>query len=116
MVMSLSRLHFRGDRKGILSIVNNRPVRCPLTYKALDYAYSDLIPRGRHPFAVVVVTVNPNHLDVNIHPTKKEIKYSNGNEVYVAIQRALIASSAPGKDRSQRSRSGSRKRRVPLSG
>ena len=85
-------LHFRGDRKGILSIVNNRPVRCPLTYKALDYAYSDLIPRGRHPFAVVVVTVNPNHLDVNIHPTKKEIKYSNGNEVYVAIQRALIAS------------------------
>ncbi len=85
-------LHFRGDRKGILSIVNNRPVRCPLTYKALDYAYSDLIPRGRHPFAVVVVTVNPKHLDVNIHPTKKEIKYSNGNEVYVAIQRALIAS------------------------
>ncbi|CAN5142927.1 DNA mismatch repair endonuclease MutL [soil metagenome] len=85
-------LHFRGDRKGILSIVNNRPVRCPLTYKALDYAYSDLIPRGRHPFAVVVVTVNPSHLDVNIHPTKKEIKYSNGNEVYVSIQRALIAS------------------------
>lgn len=84
-------LHFRGDRKGILSIVNNRPVRCPLTYKALDYAYSDLIPRGRHPFAVIVVNVNPNHLDVNIHPTKKEIKYSNGNEVYITIQRALIA-------------------------
>ncbi|MBS2001412.1 MAG: DNA mismatch repair endonuclease MutL [Cyanobacteria bacterium SZAS LIN-5] len=84
-------LHFRGDRKGILSIVNNRPVRCPLTYKALDYAYSDLIPRGRHPFAVVVVDVNPTNLDVNIHPTKKEIKYSNGNEVYIAIQRALMA-------------------------
>ncbi len=84
-------MHFRGDRKGILSIVNTRPVRCPLTLKALDYAYSDLIPRGRHPFAVVVVTVNPNHLDVNIHPTKKEIKYSNGNEVYVSIQRALIS-------------------------
>lgn len=84
-------LHFRGDRKGILSIVNKRPVRCPLTYKALDYAYSDLIPRGRHPFAVIVVDVNPNNLDVNIHPTKKEIKYSNGNEVYISIQRALIA-------------------------
>jgi DNA mismatch repair protein MutL len=84
-------LHFRGDRKGILSIVNSRPVRCPLTYKALDYAYSDLIPRGRHPFAVVVVNVDPKSLDVNIHPTKKEIKYSNGNEVYISIQRALIA-------------------------
>jgi len=42
-------LHFRGDRKGILSIVNKRPVRCALTYRALDYAYSDLIPRGKYP-------------------------------------------------------------------
>ncbi len=40
-------VHFRGDRKAILTMVNNRPVRCPLTYKALEYAYSDLIPRGK---------------------------------------------------------------------
>ncbi|MGH9550842.1 MAG: DNA mismatch repair endonuclease MutL [Terriglobales bacterium] len=83
-------LHFRGDRKGILSIVNRRPVRCPLTYKALDYAYSDLIPRGRHPFAVVTIEIDADKVDVNIHPTKKEIKYSNGNEVYMTVQRALV--------------------------
>lgn len=90
-------LHFRGDRKGILSIVNQRTVRCPLIYKALDYAFSDLIPRGRHPLAVIALTVNPQQLDVNIHPTKKEIKYSNGNEVYVAVQRALISALRPAK-------------------
>ncbi|PZM83304.1 MAG: DNA mismatch repair endonuclease MutL [Candidatus Melainabacteria bacterium] len=83
-------VHFRGDRKAILTMVNNRPVRCPLTYKALEYAYSDLIPRGRHPFAVIAIEVDPSHVDVNIHPTKKEIKYSQGNEVYLTVQRAIV--------------------------
>ncbi|MBC7997379.1 MAG: DNA mismatch repair endonuclease MutL [Leptolyngbya sp.] len=83
-------VHFRGDRKAILTTVNNRPVRCPLTYKALEYAYSDLIPRGRHPFAVIAIEIDPAHVDVNIHPTKKEIKYSQGNEVYLTIQRAIV--------------------------
>lgn len=83
-------VHFRGDRKAILTMVNNRPVRCPLTYKALEYAYSDLIPRGRHPFAVISIELDPQHVDVNIHPTKKEIKYSQGNEVYLTVQRAIV--------------------------
>ncbi len=81
--------HFRGDRKGILTIVNGRAVRCPLTLKALDYAFSDLIPRGRYPLAVVVLEIDPGQVDVNIHPTKKELKYSHGNEIYLTIQRAL---------------------------
>lgn len=84
-------LHFRGDRKGILTIVNRRAVRCPLTYKALDYVYSDLIPRGRYPLAVVTLELDPSVVDVNIHPTKKELKYQNGNEIYITIQRALAA-------------------------
>ncbi len=82
--------HFRGDRKCILSIVNNRAVRCPLTYKALDYAYSDLIPKGKYPLAVLTVTIDPHQVDVNIHPTKKEVKYTSGNEVYSVIQRSLL--------------------------
>ena len=81
--------HFRGDRKGILSVVNQRPVRCPLTYKALEYAYSDLIPRGRHPFAVINIQIDPEHIDVNIHPTKKEIKYTDSNAIYMALHRAI---------------------------
>ncbi|MBP9093578.1 DNA mismatch repair endonuclease MutL [bacterium] len=81
--------HFRGDRKGILTIVNGRAVRCPLTYKALDYAFSDLIPRGRYPLAVVQLEIDPGQVDVNIHPTKKELNYTHGNDIYLTIQRAL---------------------------
>ena len=82
-------LHFRGDRKGILSIVNNRPVRCALTYRALDYAYSDLIPRGKFPLAVMHMRINPALVDVNVHPSKKELRYTDGNDTYIAIQRAI---------------------------
>jgi DNA mismatch repair protein MutL len=84
-----SAKHFRGDRKGIISIVNQRPVRCSLAYKALDYAYADLIPRGRYPLAVTLLSVNSKELDVNIHPNKKEVKYALGNEVYSFLQRTF---------------------------
>jgi DNA mismatch repair protein MutL len=81
--------HFRGDRKGIISIVNQRPVRCSLAYKALDYAFTDLIPRGRYPLAVTLLSINPKELDVNIHPSKKEVKYALGNEVFSFLQRTF---------------------------
>ncbi len=86
----ISPKNFRGDRKGILTIVNNRPVRCSLALKALDYAYADLIPKGRYPLAVVHLKVNPSELDINIHPTKKEIRYSRGNDVYLFLQRQIM--------------------------
>jgi DNA mismatch repair protein MutL len=82
-------LHFRGDRKGILSIVNKRPVRCALTFRALDYAYSDLIPRGKNPLAVLHTRINPAHVDVNVHPSKKELRYTDGNTTYISLQRAI---------------------------
>jgi DNA mismatch repair protein MutL len=72
-----------------MSIVNNRPVRCPVTLKALDYAFADLIPKGKHPIGVVTITIDPKEVDVNIHPTKKEVKYSNGSDVYSAVHHAL---------------------------
>lgn len=81
--------HFRGDRKGIISIVNNRPVRCPLTLKALDNAYNDLIPRGRYPLAAIFVAVDSAEMDINVHPTKKEIKYTKANDIYLSIYRAI---------------------------
>jgi DNA mismatch repair protein MutL len=93
--------HFRGDRKGILSVVNMRPVRCSLTYKALDYAYADLIPRGRYPLAVVHLQIKPSELDVNIHPTKKEIKYAKGNDVYSFIQRQIVRALREGGSRKE---------------
>jgi DNA mismatch repair protein MutL len=81
--------HCRGDRRGLVTIVNNRPVKCAVTYKALEYAFSDLIPKGRHPLGVITITIDPKEVDVNIHPTKKEVKYRNSSDVYLSVQNAL---------------------------
>lgn len=86
-----SPLKFRGDRKGILTYINNRVVRCPLTYKALDQAYGDLIPSGKYPLAVLHISIDPAQVDINIHPTKKEVRYSNGNDIYLFLQRSLTS-------------------------
>ena len=94
-----SPMHSRGDRRGILTIVNKRPVRCPLVYKALDYAFLDLIAKGRFPLAVLDIAIDARKVDVNIHPTKREIKYSNGNEAYMTILSAVT--NALGKDRQE---------------
>ncbi|MBX9771700.1 MAG: hypothetical protein K2X29_10030 [Candidatus Obscuribacterales bacterium] len=65
------------------------PVRCPLTLKALDNAFNDLIPRGRYPLAAIFVTIDPAEMDINVHPTKKEIKYTKANDIYLSIYRSI---------------------------
>jgi DNA mismatch repair protein MutL len=87
--------HSRGDRRGLVTIVNNRPVKCAVSYKALEHAFSDLIPKGKHPIGVVTITIDPKEVDVNIHPTKKEVKYRNSSDVYVALQQALKQAMRP---------------------
>jgi DNA mismatch repair protein MutL len=87
--------HSRGDRRGLVTIVNNRPVKCAVSYKALEHAFSDLIPKGKHPIGVVTITIDPKEVDVNIHPTKKEVKYRNSSDVYLSLQQALKQAMRP---------------------
>ncbi|MBR1601771.1 MAG: DNA mismatch repair endonuclease MutL [Alphaproteobacteria bacterium] len=59
--------------------VNNRPVRDKLILGAIKGAYQDLIMSGRYPLCAVFIHVNPRYVDVNVHPTKSEVRfYDNG--------------------------------------
>jgi len=84
----------RSNKKGIYIFVNGRTVRCPIISKAIDTAYKDLIPSGKYPFAVLNLFLPPNDIDINVHPSKKEIKYAKPNLifnfVYTAIKNTLI--------------------------
>ena len=64
----------RPSRAAITLIVNGRCVKCPPLASAFETAYRPLLPRGRHPLAVLHLTVPPDAVDVNIHPAKAEVR------------------------------------------
>lgn len=69
--------------------INGRWVQSPLLRGALKQAYGNLIPHERHPFAVLSVRVDPARVDVNVHPTKREVRFSSERDLYPAVVGAL---------------------------
>ena len=79
----------RANRTYITIFVNGRWVKdTSLTY-AVTQAYHRLLPNGRHPLAVVKVTLPPSEVDVNVHPTKAEVRFRDGDVVFRAVQKAV---------------------------
>ncbi len=65
----------RGNSLHQYAFVNGRPVQDKLILSALRGAYSDTIPRGRYPIAVLSITLDPAHVDVNVHPAKADVRF-----------------------------------------
>ncbi|MGN1124920.1 MAG: DNA mismatch repair endonuclease MutL, partial [Candidatus Gastranaerophilaceae bacterium] len=65
--------------------INSRTVKCPIFQKAIDTAYKNLTSKGKYPFVVLNLELPPNDVDVNVHPTKKEVRYKNTNQIFSFI-------------------------------
>ncbi len=83
----------RSSKKNYYMYINRRTVKCPVFQKAIDTAYKNLIASGKYPFVVLNFEIPPSDVDVNVHPTKKEVRYKNTNMVfnfiYTSIQGGL---------------------------
>jgi DNA mismatch repair protein MutL len=79
----------RSSRSYLSFFVNRRYVRNSILAKAVETAYEGLMMSGRHPLAVLNITVPPEEVDVNVHPTKLEVKFRNTNSIFTAIVKAL---------------------------
>ena len=66
--------------------VNGRPVKDKTLVAAFKHAYHDLLARHRHPACVLFLEVPPRLVDVNVHPTKTEVRFKQGNEVFGLIK------------------------------
>lgn len=87
----------RSSRKSYHIYINSRVVNCKVFIKSIDTAYKNLIGIGKYPLVVLNLELPPSEIDVNVHPTKKEVRYKNTNQVfnfiYSAIDMALSNSS-----------------------
>lgn len=69
--------------------VNNRFIRSNYLHHAVMTAFEGLLPEGSFPFYVLFIEIDPKHIDVNVHPTKTEIKFDDERAVY-AVMRAAV--------------------------
>ena len=81
----------RSSKKDYHIYINSRTVKCPVFQKAIDMAYKNLIAGGKYPFIVLNLELPPADVDVNVHPTKKEVRYKNTNMVFNFIMTAIQA-------------------------
>ena len=84
----LPTLH-RPDSTQQYLFVNGRPVKDKLLIGAVKAAYGDLIPRGRSPLLALFVDVTPADVDVNVHPTKAEVRFRDSGRVRGLLVGAL---------------------------
>jgi DNA mismatch repair protein MutL len=75
--------------KSIFTYVNGRFVRDRTVNRSIFDAYRTLIPRDRYPIAILFMDLSPYGIDVNVHPTKREIRFRDQEKVYRSIHLAL---------------------------
>ncbi len=86
--ISKPALH-RADRQDLIFFVNRRWIQDNSLAYAATEAYRTLLPAGRHPLVVLNIALPPEEVDVNIHPTKREVRFRRAREVFSAVQKVV---------------------------
>ena len=81
-----------GNRKSEIFYVNNRSVENEILFNAAEQAYRNSLKIGKFPFLIINISIDPESVDTNIHPTKKEIKFQNEKEVFDSVYQAIKVS------------------------
>lgn len=79
----------RGNRNYENYYINGRYVKSQMIAKAIEDAYKDFTMQHKYPFTVLHFVMDGNNLDVNVHPTKMELRFSNQQEVYNFVYGAI---------------------------
>lgn len=80
---------YRGNRSFQYLYVNNRPIKNDKITNTIESVYRSVIPINRFPIFILNLNLDPNLVDVNIHPTKKEVHFSNENMILSSIKEAI---------------------------
>jgi DNA mismatch repair protein MutL len=87
----------RPNRGGLYAFINGRHVRDKVITHAVVSAYGNLLDRGRYPVGVLYLYLPPDEVDVNVHPTKAEVRFVHSGRIHQAIAQAcqVMLAAAP---------------------
>lgn len=89
----------RRDRLQQFVIMNGRPISCPAVQQPLREAYAGALERGSHPLSVLCIEMDPQLVDCNVHPAKREVRLRQPEALRRAIFEAAQAAIAPVRER-----------------
>ena len=81
----------RSNRRQMIFFVNGRWIRDRSLSYAVQQAYHTLLPTGRFPVAIVRIDMDPAEVDVNVHPTKSEVRFREPGRIFGLVQRQVRA-------------------------
>ncbi len=79
----------RGNRGMMNYFINGRYIKSPVLHHAIEEAYRPYTMQHRYPFTVLYITVDPEYVDVNVHPQKLEARFSREQDIYQDIYRTI---------------------------
>ena len=77
------------NRYGQFLFINNRYIQSPTIAHAFSAGYKEMMPRGKFPIGVLLLEVDVSEVDVNVHPTKAEVRLSQEREIHDAVYRII---------------------------
>ncbi len=81
--------YYKKSRGEQLFFVNKRFIKSSYLHNAVMSAYEDILPEGSYPLYVLFLELDPKHIDINVHPTKTEIKFDDEKTVYNILKVAI---------------------------
>ncbi|WFD44832.1 DNA mismatch repair protein Mlh1 [Malassezia psittaci] len=85
----VSNADWISKKTSFLCFINNRLVDCGILRRSLELMYSSVLPKGRNPWIYISLTIEPNRIDVNVHPTKQEVHFLDQEEIVEQITTAV---------------------------
>jgi DNA mismatch repair protein MLH1 len=80
-----SNANYNGKRTMLLLFINHRSVESSAIKKAIEQTYSLFLPKGGKPFVYLSLEIDPARVDVNVHPTKREVHFLNEDEIIEVV-------------------------------
>ena len=80
---------FKANRDSIFVFINGRSVKSKIVEEAVIAAYHTKLMKGKYPTALIFLEVKPSEIDVNVHPSKKVVKFANQNAIFDLVKEEI---------------------------